>query len=341
MRLGPVFLVLAAGAACFLAVAAYVWQGNKPYKGFPEGSKIVIIEPGRPARAAADTLQREGIIRSSLIFRLLVRIEGAGGRIHAGEYEFKDALSPMQVLDRLVRGDVMRHRLTIPEGLRMDETADLVAQRGFGDREEFLEAARDPGMISDVDPAAGNLEGYLFPDTYLFERGASVETIVAEMVARFRKELTPARLERMRELGFSLRQTVTMASLIEEEARVEDERSRISAVFHNRLRKGMLLQCDPTVVYALVRDGKYRGDIYRSDLDYDSPYNTYEHPGLPPGPISNPGASSLEAALYPAHTNELYFVVSGDGRHEFSTNVEDHEDAVRRYRRAQQRMRRR
>ena len=153
------------------------------------------------------------------------------------------------------------------------------------------------------------------------------------MVSRFRLELSPERMKRIQEIGLTLRKAITLASLIEEEARVEDERARISAVFHNRLGRRMLLQCDPTVVYALIKEDKYRGLIYRSDLSFESDYNTYVRPGLPPGPISNPGGASIDAALNPAATNDLYFVVSGPGRHEFSTNVKDHERAVQRYRR--------
>ncbi|MFQ5700339.1 MAG: endolytic transglycosylase MltG, partial [Acidobacteriota bacterium] len=268
-----------------------------------------------------------------LLFRVLMKVRGQEGAIQAGEYEFTRALSPVEVLHKLVDGDVLRHKLTVPEGLRLDEIADLVDQNGFGSREGFLQATRRTDLIADIDPDAEDLEGYLFPDTYFFPRGVSEDEIVEEMVKRFRRELTPPRLAQMREHGLNLRGTLTLASLVEKEAQRDDERPRIAAVFYNRLKRGMLLQCDPTVVYALIRDDRYRGAIYRSDLSYDSPYNTYVHAGLPPGPLCSPGLRSLEAVLQPAVTKDLYFVVSGPGRHEFSTNARDHERAVRRYRR--------
>jgi len=332
MKIGPALVVVAAMAVCLAAVASLAWKAGLPYKGYSSDSIKVVIEPGKPARAAVDRLKQAGVIRSALAFRLMMRVRRAEERIHAGEYEFAGSMTPGEVLDKLVRGDIVLHKVTIPEGLRIDETADVFAAAGFGPREAFLEAARDVRALDGLDSAAADLEGYLFPDTYLLAMGATPRSIVAEMVGRFRREMTPERMARTKELGLSLREVVTLASLVEEEAGVDDERARIAAVFRNRLRMSMLLQCDPTVVYSLVRDNKYRGRIYHSDLEYPSVYNTYLKPGLPPGPICSPGARSLEAALYPAQTGELYFVVSGPGRHRFSTNIQDHQQAVRRYR---------
>jgi len=331
-RIGPALVVLAAIAFCVVAVVALVRHGGTPYRGYSQKSVVVEIEPGRPARVVAEELADAGVIRSALLFRILIRMRGADAKIHAGEYEFSERMTPPQVLDKLVRGDVVRHRLTVPEGLRIDEIADIVETSGFGARQAFLAAAGNASLIKDLDSEATDLEGYLFPDTYFFARGVSADRIVEEMVARFRREVTPERSNRMEQLGLSLRDTVTLASLIEEEARVDDERARISAVFHNRLERHMPLQCDPTVVYALVKQGRYRGDIYRSDLSDASPYNTYLHQGLPPGPICSPGALSLEAALHPADTRDLYFVLSAPGRHEFSRTLQEHERAVQRYR---------
>ena len=332
MRIGPALMVAAAAIVCFAAVGSMVWNASLPYQGYSEPSVTVVIEPGKPARAAALELQQARVVRSALAFRLLMRLRRAEERVHAGEYEFSGRMTPDEVLDKLVRGDVVLHKITVPEGLRADEVADLLLAAGYGDRASWLGATREARLVSDLDPEATDLEGYLFPDTYFLPRGATPDAIVTEMVQRFRKEMTPARTSRMRELGLNVRQVVTLASLVEEEAKADDERPRIAGVFSNRLRNAMLLQCDPTVVYALVRDNRYRGRIYRSDLEYASPYNTYIHPGLPPGPISSPGVRSLEAALYPAQTGELYFVVSGPGRHRFSRTLEDHELAVRRYR---------
>ncbi|HEY3174983.1 MAG TPA: endolytic transglycosylase MltG [Candidatus Polarisedimenticolia bacterium] len=336
MRIGPALVLAAALVCCVMAIQSLFWQGTRPYKGYASESTVVLIEPGQPARVAAAKLHDSGLIRSALVFRLLMRVRRAEGRIHAGEYEFSGPQSPNQILDKLVRGDVVQHKMTVPEGLRLEETSEVVEAAGFGTRQAFLESARaerNRRLVLDLDPVAPDLEGYLFPDTYFFASGTPPDRIVEEMVARFRREMSAGRMARLNELGLSVRQAITLASLVEEEAMADEERARIAAVFHNRLRSRMLLQCDPTVVYALELDRRYRGEIYRSDLSYSSPYNTYVHPGLPPGPICSPGARSIEAALYPAPTGDLYFVVAGPGRHRFSTNIRDHEEAVRQYRR--------
>jgi UPF0755 protein len=332
VRLGPILILAGAVVCCAVAVGSFVWQGNLPYQGYAEGSTVVVIEPGDTARTAAGRLERAGVVRNALLFRVLMRVRASDGKILAGEYEFRGRKTPAQVLDVLLRGEVMRHRLTIPEGMRLDEIARVVGASGLGREDAFLRAASDPRLVADIDPEATDLEGYLFPDTYRVPRALPETRLVAEMVDRFRSGMTPER-ERLRAaLGLTWRQTLTLASLVEEEARVAEERPRIAAVFHNRLRMRMPLQCDPTVVYALVRDRKYRGEIFRSDLAHPSPYNTYVNPGLPPGPICNPGADSIDAVLRPAESEELYFVVSTPGRHTFSTNLKDHSAAVRRYR---------
>ena len=333
MRTGPTLILLSAILMITVAIGSMAWQVTTAYKGYGDGERIVIINAGQPARSTAHELQEAGVIRSALAFRVLMKISGAEEDIQAGEYLFTDRTSPLSVLDKLTSGDVMRHRLTMPEGLRLDEVAALVEAAGFASRDDFIEAGQRSDLVDDLDPEALDLEGYLYPDTYYFARGTTPDQMVTEMVARFRQELSPEKLDRMDDLGLTVRKAITLASLIEEEARAEDERVRISSVFHNRLERRMLLQCDPTVVYALIREGKYRGQIYRSDLAFESDYNTYVRPGLPPGPISNPGGPSIDAALNPAETKDLYFVVSGPGRHEFSTNVKDHERAVQRYRR--------
>jgi UPF0755 protein len=335
MKIGPFMAVAVALVCCAAAVGSLLWQGSRPYKGYGPDSTLVVIEPGEPARVAAAKLQEAGLVRNALVFRLLMRMRRAGAKIHAGEYEFSGPQSPNQILDKLVRGDVIQHKMTVPEGLRLEETGGIVEAAGFGPGQAFLESARadrNRRLVKDLDPGAPDLEGYLFPDTYFFARGTPLDRIVEEMVGRFRREMTPERTARIKELGLSVRQAITLASLVEEEAVADEERARIAGVFHNRLRKQMLLQCDPTVVYALERDNRYRGEIHRSDLSYESPYNTYLHPGLPPGPICSPGARSIEAALHPALTGDLYFVVGEPGHHRFSTNIEDHEEAVRRYR---------
>jgi len=218
--------------------------------------------------------------------------------------------------------------------LTLAEVAALLEREGWADAASVRAAARRVDAIADLDPAAGDLEGYLFPDTYQFARGTSPDQIVARMVARFREVFSAADVNAARASGRSLREVVTLASLIEEETRLASERALVGSVFRNRLRRRMLLQCDPTVAFALALDGRPRSALTRADLRFDSPYNTYLHPGLPPGPIASPGEAALRAALEPYPSNYLYFVASGTGGHHFTRTLPEHLRAVRRYREA-------
>ena len=326
-------LVVATLVALPLAglVVALAWL-SRPFQGFTAEEVVVEIPEGASAGSVAEILERAGVIRSAWAFRCLVRLDGSGQRLRSGEYRFTGARTPFGVRDLLVRGEVVRHRLTIPEGLTVGEVATLLEREGWGDAASVRSAARRVDAIADLDPAASDLEGYLFPDTYEFARRTAPEVIVARMVERFREVFTAAQEEAPREPGLSPREVVTLASLIEEETHLPSERALVSSVFRNRLRRGMLLQCDPTVAFALSLAGRPRSPLSRADLRFASPYNTYLHPGLPPGPIASPGQAALRAALEPYPSDYLYFVADGSGGHYFARTLPEHLRAVRRWR---------
>jgi UPF0755 protein len=274
-------------------------------------------------------LKSAGVIRSSNAF-LLVHYADARKNLKAGEYKFDQPATALQVRDRLARGDVYTHTVVIPEGYNMFDIARTVEEAGLGKADDFLKIAREQTvLIRNIDPTAITLEGYLFPDTYEFTRTQSMNDIVAAMVHRFQREATAIGL------SADVHKTVTMASIIEKETSVPEERPIVSSVYFNRLTRNIALAADPTVVYAALVDGRYRGTIYQSDLQAASPYNTYKFPGLPPGPIANPGRESLKAAMSPAKTDFLYFVAEGNtGHHKFSSSYEEHQRNVLAYRRA-------
>lgn len=312
---------------------AYVSLRTK-YQGFRE-PVIVEFPKGTSAQAMADTLAQNGVVRYSWQF-LMARALHPGKRLQAGEYQFARADTPLDILNRIARGDVFFYELVVPEGSNIFDIAANVGQFDFLKASAFLRAARNPSLIHDLAPQAPTLEGYLFPATYRITRSTTVAQLCAMMTAEFRRhwrELqagAPAR---------SPNQVVTLASLIEKETAVPAERPIVSSVYSNRLRIGMTLDCDPTTIYAALLDARYRGVIHRSDLDSENAYNTYRHSGLPPGPIANPGVASLKAALAPAETEYLYFVAKpdGSGGHQFSKTIEQHNVAVQQYRRAMNR----
>lgn len=318
-----------------LAGGAWVaWWHETTRPKIAEGALPVrlVVPPGASAEAIARQLADLGLVRHPLVFRALAQSRGVGARLKAGEYALSGPLSLEGILETLARGDVVRRDLTIPEGKGLDEVAALVVAEGLG-LEAFLEAARDPSPLRDLDPAATDLEGYLFPDTYdLPQSPEAPRALVRRMTGRFREVITP-QLERIAEKGLTVRQVVTLASIVELETAVADERPRIAAVFLNRLRKGMPLQTDPSIIYAMKRAGRWDGNIRKRDLDIDSPYNTYRRPGLPPGPLGSPGREAILAVLEPAETKELYFVSRNDGTHEFSETLVEHNRAVNRYQR--------
>ncbi|HTM49325.1 MAG TPA: endolytic transglycosylase MltG [Bryobacteraceae bacterium] len=310
-----------------LAAGGLFYFLNRPYAGF-RSEVLLEIPKGASTRTISQMLAGAGVIENPWEL-MLARAIRPTAKLQAGEYRFAAPASPLAVYNRIARGDVYYRELTIPEGLNLFDIAAVVEETGLVTAKAFLEAARDPSLIRDLAPAAATLEGYLFPDTYRFTRHASARDFCRMFTHRFRAEWA--------RLGSSddVHRTVTLASLIEKEAAVPADRPLIASVFHNRLKRGMKLDCDPTTVYAALLEGRYRGKIHKSDLESPNPYNTYQHPGLPPGPIASPGDASLRAALHPAETSYLFFVArpDGSGSHEFSKDVAAHNTAALRYRR--------
>ncbi len=295
--------------------------------------EFFIVESGSTIREIAELMEERGIISSSFLLRLHMRLEYPGASIKAGEYQFNYPVTIRRTALKLVQGRVFYHRVTVPEGLDWQETAASLEAQGYGKKQEFLELIADPGQVLDLDPEADNLEGYLFPETYFVTRDVTPKEIIEMMVSRFRRNWTGELSSRAGDLEMSVREVVTLASLIEKEASLPGERPLVSSVFHNRLKSGMKLGCDPTVIYAVKLVKPWDGIIHRSDLQLDSPYNTYIYPGLPPGPIASPGLASIRAALFPEDTGLLYFVSRNDGSHVFSENYRDHAEAVEKYQR--------
>ncbi len=296
----------------------------------PTAETFVDIPPGTSTRKIATELRQQGLLRSEILFEAMHLIKG--GTLKAGEYRFDHPAGMSEVYSRLRRGDVYTISLTIPEGANLFDIAQRVEAAHLGSRQQFIDAARgNVQFIADLDPAAASLEGYLFPDTYRFGRRTTNAQMIAAMVKRFRQSA--------QEIGLhsNYHRVVTLASLVERETPIETERPIVASVFENRLARDMPLMTDPSVIYAALLDGRYRGTIYASDLAADSSYNTYRHAGLPPGPICNPGIASLKAALHPAHTDYLYFVAASanpSGISKFSATLEEHARDVQQYRKA-------
>ena len=327
-RLLAAALVGVAGAGLVLAGReAWRHETEDPIRDPVAPSVTLTVPPGASADWIARQLTALGFVRHPLVFRAFVHGRGVGQVLRAGEYALDSSLSLAAAVEKLVRGDVVRHEITFPEGKNLAEAAQIAAARKI-DGAAFLAAAKDPSVIRDLDPNAKDLEGYLFPDTYDLPRtGDPAALLVARMVGRFRRVIDPE-LPKIAAAKMTVRDVVTLASLVElETARVE-ERPRIAAVFLNRLAKGMLLQTDPTVIYALKRKGTWNGNIRHQDLGLDSPFNTYRVAGLPPGPIASPGREALLAVLQPAPVKDLYFVSRNDGSHQFSETLAEHNRAV-------------
>ncbi|MFZ0662079.1 MAG: endolytic transglycosylase MltG [Acidobacteriaceae bacterium] len=312
------------------AIAVIAYSVVAPFGSSSE--KFVDIPNGTPIREIASLLKQNGIIRSGLIFDVMHAVKG--GTLKAGEYRFDHPLKMAEVYDHLRRGEVYTVSVTIPEGSNLFDIAQRVQDAGFGPKERFLTAAHaNIKLIADLDPQATTLEGYLFPDTYHFSRHLTPLQEQEAMVRRFRQVAAQLGLH-----GDDHR-IVTMASLIERETPIPAERPLVASVFVNRMAKGMPLMTDPSVIYAALLDGRYRGKIYMSDLESPSPYNTYKHTGLPPGPICSPSEGSLKAAMHPAQTDYLYFVAASadpSGKSRFSATLEEHAHDVAAYRKSLQ-----
>ncbi len=322
-----VVLIVLIGAGVVLLLASTLAMA---YQGFP--SPVILDFPkGTSTSAMANELADAGVVRYPWQF-MLARMLHPGARLQAGEYQFTHYDTTWNVFNRIQRGDVFYYELTVPEGSNMFDIAASLKPFDFLKAADFLRAARDPSLIHDLAPKAPTLEGYLFPSTYRITRVTTVRQLCQMMTDLFRKQWR----------GLSkpggpsaVNEVVTLASLIEKETAIPDERATVASVYENRLRLGMSLDCDPTTIYAALLEQRYRGTIYRSDLASTNAYNTYQHAGLPPGPIANPGVASLHAALSAATTDYLYFVArpDGSGRHQFSKTMEEHNRAVAAYRR--------
>jgi UPF0755 protein len=330
IRKAAAFAVLLALGTVFLG-GVWLARGVHRPAGSARGEVLFEVPRGSALRAVARRLKQEGLIERTGPFLAAYALFLAPRPIRAGEYAWTPPLAAKRALLDLVEGRVHLRSVTIPEGLTVRETAALLEAEGPWNARDVLAKARGASLVADLDPKAPNLEGYLFPETYFYSKETPAGEMVGAMVERFRTVLDDALRARAARRGLSIRQAVTLASLVEKETSRDDEKRLISAVFHNRLRIGMTLGCDPTIIYALKEEGRFDGNLRRRDLETPGPYNTYLRPGLPPGPICNPGRASLEAAVDPADVRYLYFVSRNDGSHVFSASFREHQTAVRRY----------
>jgi len=300
-----------------------------PVGGSSSTEEIVCIEPGMSAAEIGSLLTGKGFTRSAILFRLTSALNGTSRNLKAGEYAISTDMSMLRILHKIAAGDVALRRFTIPEGFTVSQIATLWEEKGFNKAASFIEASRDPTMKAKYGIDSNSLEGYLFPDTYMFYPSISEREAIGEMLRQFVKKVSCLMKEKPTEVTLSPHEVISLASIIEKEAKVEDEKPIISAVFHNRLRRGRRLESCATVLYSL---GYPRRKLTDSDLNStESPYNTYIHKGLPPGPICNPGLGSIAAALHPSNEGYLFFVSKNDGTHYFTKNYRDFLNAKRKY----------
>lgn len=311
-------LLILGGAYLYLRIQ---WGPHGP-------GAVVYIPKGSSSAQIAQTLSQEGVVASPWSFEILVRLEKAERELKPGEYEFPPGVTAEEVLSKLRRGERLVRYLVIPEGYAFRQIAAAIAKAGIATESEVWAAFQDPRYLGRLGFPAQSLEGYLFPSTYEYDSRTTLEEILNQMVRTFREQFDPGLRDRAREAGWTLPQVVTLASVIEKETGVKGERPLIASVFENRLKIGMPLQSDPTIIYGLK---DFDGNIRSADIRNPHPYNTYVHVGLPPTPIASPGKESLKAVLYPAQTDYLFFVAKGDGTHEFSATLEAHQRAVERY----------
>lgn len=296
-------------------------------------SVILEIEPGKNVREIAGKLHQKRIIQKKWPFLVGYLLFFSSQSVKAGEYKLELPLSPKSILEKLTKGEIYLHPVTIPEGLTIQETALLFHSTLSIKPQQFIQAAHNTQLISSLDPKAKDLEGYLYPETYHFPDGTSASKVISTMVSQFKEVFNSKWRKKAQQINMTIREVVTLASMVEKETGISEEKPLISAVFHNRLQKGMKLDCDPTIIYVLKKENKFRGQLWIKHLKLDSPYNTYVYSGLPPGPIANPGKEALQAALYPADVSYLYFVSKNDGTHHFSRTFKEHQRAVNKYQR--------
>lgn len=329
-KITKTFLVILLLILC----ATVLWFGSDIHRfakkpaGTSDDVVVISITPGQSFNQLTADLKKNNLISSALRFKLVARITRDDKRLKAGEYALTATMSPLKILDNLVHGKVMLHRLTIPEGYTIEQIAMELDRIALVPEELFEQWTRDPIHSKLLGISGPTLEGYLFPDTYYFPKGVSAEDVANKMVQRFNQTFTESWRQRAKAIGFTVHEIVTLASIIEKETGDPAERPLIASVFHNRLKKKMRLESDPTVIYGIEN---FDGNITRRHLKTATPYNTYVIRGLPPGPIANPGRAALEAALYPAETNYIFFVSKKDGTHHFSSTIKEHNRAVRKY----------
>lgn len=326
--LAALFCCLGLGALIGYRYLDAEW--NRPADPQARETRRVHVRPGMSFDQILDLLRENGLIRKPALFRLQAIYRGGAKSVQAGVYALRASMPPREIYRRISEGEVVRLAFTIPEGYNVREIARTIHRAGLAGEREILRLCREPAFLRSLDIAAPSLEGYLFPDTYQFPEGTAAARILRFMVLTMRKKFTPRLRERARGMGFTVHQALTLASIIEKETSLESERPLIAAVFLNRLKRNMRLQSDPTVIYGLPR---FNGNITRKDLRHDSPYNTYLHRGLPPGPIASPGLASIRSALHPARVKYLYFVATRSGGHQFSRTYREHRRAVNRYQR--------
>lgn len=326
-----VLLALLLGGLGLYGATRVYQRAAEPYRGYPGADVFVDIPPGTSTTRIGRHLVEAGVVADQRTFRIALWRSGRDRLLQAGEYRFADPVSALDVIDVLARGQVHLRTVTFAEGLTRWDMADVFGRSEFGDADDFLAASERVELIADLDADATDLEGYLFPETYALPRGAGADDLVEAMVTQFRRTFDDTLLALAAEREMTVREVVTLASVIQRETGKDDERPIVSAVYNNRLERRMPLQCDPTVIYALQLAGIYDGNLTRENLRYDSPYNTYVYPGLPPGPIAAPGAADLRAALAPADVSYVYFVSRNDGSHVFADTLREHNRNVREY----------
>ena len=322
------FGLLSGGLIGVTGMCGFLWL-NQPI-GEPIQPRIVDIPPGTPFTQVSHILHENHLIGPEWFFTLLGRLQRVDRKIIPGEYELHAGMRPTELLKKLVKGEVYQYAITIPEGFNVLQIANILDEKTLVSKQDILRLARDPVFIRSLNVQAPTLEGYLFPDTYHFSRYTPPESIIRTFVNRFHEVVTTDLKDRARIMGMNLQEVLTLASVVEKETGLAAERPLVSGVFHNRLRRGIPLQSDPTVIYALE---SFDGNIRKADLSVNSPYNTYKVRGLPPGPIANPGLAAIHAALYPTQTDFVYFVARNDGSHQFSVTLADHNKAVDKYQR--------
>ena len=295
--------------------------------------KAIEISKGMNAKGIARLLKKEKLIKNGLTFRVLAKVKRVENRLQAGEYELNSSLNLSRILSKIEKGEVLAHPFTIPEGYNIRQITQILEEKGLAGKERFIALTKDAKFISRLGIQTKSLEGYLFPETYRVSKGMKEEEIIKLMASQFNKAVTEEDKKRAEELGFTFYEIIILASIIEKETSASEERTLISAVFHNRLKAKRPLQADPTVIYALGE--VFDGNLKKEHLRVDSPYNTYRYRGLPPGPIGNPGREAIQAALYPADVDYFYFVSQNDGTHEFSSSLEEHNRAVWKYQKRQ------